>query len=540
MKAKSVEAISDILILRTDATRESGIGHVMRCLALAQAWKKEGGRATFVGAFDSDHVRNRIGHEGFDLMGIRDDRFPDPSAEIHQLLDLVGHRDRIANHSKPKTAAKGQPHDTWVVLDGYHFGSEYQKALQDAGFRVLIIDDAPHLSVYYADILLNQNIHAAALNYPSYPGIVFLFGPKYVLLRREFIEKYNDDKHIPLRAKKILITCGGVDSKNITEKAIDALTQSCNSDLTVRIVVGPGNPHAKSLSKKLKSVPFEYELLQDVDDMSSLMAEAEISITASGSTCWETAFMRVPSITMILSDNQEKVAVQIDRAGISLCLGWWDKVEAAALSMSLSELINSQVLRREQVNNAKNLIDGRGAHRACAAMKLLSGKIEEGEFILRNAKREDREQLFMLANDPDVRKYSFHPTQINFKDHCRWFERKLDMPEKTTMHVLEYEEIIVGQVRYDRIDGRKAEVDVSVHPAFRKRGLGKVILAGTIESALIQLNVNSIRGVVFESNGASRTCFVKAGFKEKKRATIKNHPCFVYEYGTATNYERLH
>ena len=73
----------------------------------------------------------------------------------------------------------------WVVVDGYHLGSDYQRALKEGGARVLVIDDHAHLDRYHADVLLNQNLGA-----PDYrdraPGARLLIGPHYALLRREF------------------------------------------------------------------------------------------------------------------------------------------------------------------------------------------------------------------------------------------------------------------------------------------------------------------------------------------------------------------
>ena len=138
------------LVIRADANANIGTGHLMRCLALAQAWQSHGGKAIFVTACESDGLRNRLAEEGFEVIPLVTTH-PDPG-------DWASSSELLMMHP-----------GSWVVLDGYHFVPSYQLRIKKLGHPLLVIDDMANLDHYYADVLLNQNIHAVELNYYCKP-----------------------------------------------------------------------------------------------------------------------------------------------------------------------------------------------------------------------------------------------------------------------------------------------------------------------------------------------------------------------------------
>ena len=290
------------LLIRTDATTKIGMGHLMRCLALAQVWKDRCGQVIFVTNFESDALKQRLYSEGFHVIGL-ERSYPEPGD--WKTISVV-----LAEHP-----------NAWVVLDGYHFDTAYQRRIKEADHPLLVIDDMAHLDHYHADILLNQNINASKLNYSCGKDTVQLLGCDYAILRQVFLEYRNWKRQIPEKAKKILITMGGADPDNVTLKVIRALNSLNDPALEVKIVAGPANQNINSLEKELHLSPFTFHLSPSVSNMPELMAWADVAISAGGSTCWEIAFMGLPSLIITLADNQAGIAEGLDKAGAGIDLG---------------------------------------------------------------------------------------------------------------------------------------------------------------------------------------------------------------------------
>ncbi len=249
-------------------------------------------------------------------------------------------------------------------MDGYHFTPDYQKAIVDSGYNLLVIDDEGLADHYYADIIVNQNLHAYKNLYQFIePHTHLLVGTQFVLLRQEFLKWTDWKREIPDTAGKILVTMGGSDPDNVTLKVIRALSNLDASELEVKIVAGPANPNIDSLEEELSLLPFTFHLLPSVNDMPGLMAWADLAVSAGGSTCWELAFMELPSINIVLADNQKIIAESIDKAGFAVNLGWHTDLSVKKLAHELKGLINSSRKRRQMSNRGRLLIDGHGAYR---------------------------------------------------------------------------------------------------------------------------------------------------------------------------------
>ena len=335
------------LIIRADATTRIGTGHIMRCIALAQAWQEQGGGITFLSHCDSEALHQRIIDEGFDFIPI-EKPCPDPN-DLSFTLDMLS-----AISHQPSAASP------WLALDGYHFTSDYQKAIRERGYRLLVIDDMAHLDHYHADILLNQNIHVSSLHYSCDRDTVKLLGCEYVLLRREFLKYKKWKRKIPDKANKILITMGGSDSDNVTLKVVKALNSLSDSDLEVKIVIGSANPHISSLEKELRHSTFTFHLLPGTSNMPELMAWADIAVSAGGSTCWELCFMRVASIIITVAENQKGVGEYLEKYGAGIHLGWFEDVTVESLSELCSTVFRHLETRIRLYENTKRLIYGRG------------------------------------------------------------------------------------------------------------------------------------------------------------------------------------
>ena len=342
--------VNQPLVIRADASTQIGAGHLMRCLALAQGWKAQSGQAMFITACESDGLRQRLADGGFQVITL-ERSYPDPA-------DWEITSQALAAHS-----------DAWAVLDGYHFDPAYQRQVKEAGHRLLVVDDMAHLDHYYANVVLNQNINAERLHYSCEPNTRLLLGTRYVLLRSEFLAWREWQREIPKVARKVLITLGGGDPHNQTMKVIRALQQVGVDELEAVVVVGASNPHLRELESAVRNSQFAVRLVQDVTNMSELMAWADVAISAGGSTCWEMAFMGLPNLVLVLAENQRAVAAGLHEKGAALSLGWWEQVNEQEIAELLGMLMRNVTRRTEMVRIERRLVDGRGLDRVIAVME---------------------------------------------------------------------------------------------------------------------------------------------------------------------------
>jgi len=515
--------VAATLLVRADAGTRMGTGHVMRCLALADAWQAAGRRTLFATHCPTE-FREWIRSSGAEPVSLERPH-PDP-ADLHATLALL-------SEARSEAADAGPP---WVVLDGYHFDETYQRSIRDAGSRLLVIDDPARLERFHADVVLNQNPHAQRLDYSCDPATLLLLGPRYVLLRPEFHRWRDFRREPPEVARKVLITAGGSDPDNVTRTLIAAVKRLDVPRYETKVVVGAANPHFAALERELLSPPEtpragNIEILRSVPDMAALMAWADVALSAAGTTCWEMAWMQLPAAVVALADNQMPIAEHAAEAGTAINLGRAEELTAQQIAEALSALCRDRNRRAGQSEAGRRLIDGRGARRAVALMDSLDHPVPAEEMQLRLAVAEDVRPLWRLANDPAVRGRSLSPEPIPLDEHVAWFRRKLADPA-TRIWVLDYQGLIVAVIRYDRTEADAAEISFHVASAFRRRGLGTWLLGQTRRPAGDELGVDRVRGIVREENVASIRTFERAGFTRVDSRIVRGRPCHLFERAT--------
>jgi UDP-2,4-diacetamido-2,4,6-trideoxy-beta-L-altropyranose hydrolase len=257
---------------------------------------------------------------------------------------------------------------SFIVLDGYDFDLEYQRALRATGHHLMVIDDTVRLPRYEADVLLNPNLGAARLHYNYNSEAALLLGPQYALLRREFVFWRSRLHTVPETARKILVTLGGSDPENVTLKVIEALRQLETARLQIRVVAGPANPHLDELGHVAAAFPGRLELLSAVSDMAPLMSWADLAVTAAGGTCWELACLGVPALSLVIAENQRSIADELGAAGVVVNLGRHSDVTIERIATSIDGLLYSSFRRLRMIQEGRALVDGKGAARVASAL----------------------------------------------------------------------------------------------------------------------------------------------------------------------------
>jgi len=338
------------LLIRADASTEIGAGHVMRTFALGQAWQRRGGRVVYAAASMPPSLAEQLASTGFSLEHINS---PSGSpADCRETLSIAA-----ANHVPG------------LVADGYCFGADWQKSIKETGLPLTILDDYGHADYYWADLIVNQNLEAdPALYHHRNSGTRLLLGTSYTLLREEFTAHDPKLRQAPAIARRILVTLGGSDGENVSAKVVQALTAGMSSDIEVRLIVGGSNPHREMLRSMIASVDYPCELFVDAKRMSEHMAWAELAVSAAGSTAWELAFMSVPMILIVTSENQRAIGRRLAEAEAAVDLGAFGMLRQETIAAEVAGLCASGEKRRSLIQNARKLCDGQGAMRVAAAI----------------------------------------------------------------------------------------------------------------------------------------------------------------------------
>ncbi|MBI4833597.1 MAG: UDP-2,4-diacetamido-2,4,6-trideoxy-beta-L-altropyranose hydrolase [Planctomycetes bacterium] len=334
------------ILFRVDGSTRIGTGHIMRCLTLAEEFKKQGGEAVFVTKDYDRAIIQRIRSAGYSVMAIP------AGCNLKMDLELTL---KLIKEQAPKI----------VITDSYDLTSGYLSGLK-SGFKdgLLVSIDDIFKNHFYADIVLNQNITATREKYKGKiePYTKLLLGTRYALLRKEFRQRVTKERKFN-KVHNVLVTLGGADPDNQVLKTVKALGVS-EINFKITVVVGISYRYLKALKRFVAKAKKSIRIVRNINNMAKLMSQADIAISAGGTTCWELACAGLPNIIIVIADNQKEIADKLDKAGVSVNLGWFKKITGNKIVKVMEALINDSSRRREMSRKGKKLVDGLGAKRA--------------------------------------------------------------------------------------------------------------------------------------------------------------------------------
>ena len=228
------------------------------------------------------------------------------------------------------------PRLSWLIVDHYALDKRWEGQMRPFTGKIMVIDDLadrPH----DCDLLLDQNLYKGMER--RYEGLVpdhceRLLGPRYALLRPEFAAARRTLRHRDGRVRRILVFFGGSDLSNETAKALEAIRLLNRSDIAVDVVVGASNAKGDMIREICQRMPNTCFHLQ-VENMAELMALADLAIGAGGTTTWERCYLGLPTIVLVLADNQREVAEAMSAAGAIRNVGWHADVTSTGLAEAL-------------------------------------------------------------------------------------------------------------------------------------------------------------------------------------------------------------
>jgi UDP-2,4-diacetamido-2,4,6-trideoxy-beta-L-altropyranose hydrolase len=321
--------------IRADGSADKGMGHIMRCIAIAQEFRDRGTKPIFI-IKKNKSVSNLLSEHDIEYINIK-------SIDIYSEIEEV---DKILKTIK----------FDYFLTDSYWLNNEYLERLKRLS-KILISIDDNSLYQYLSDIIINSNIYAKDLNYKfKNDNCITLLGTKYSILRKEF-QNVNPIK-IKSKVKRILVTMGGTDINNFTPIVLESLSE-IEDNVTIDVIVGS----LFKWSEKLIDMARENKninLIFNPTNMKEVMEKCDLAISASGTTIYELGVLGIPTILIPQIDNQTNIANKASDLGMMINLGKYDEIDSLEIYKVVKKLIDDVDMRKKMNKIAVSTIDSSG------------------------------------------------------------------------------------------------------------------------------------------------------------------------------------
>lgn len=327
-----------MLYIRADMNDSIATGHVMRCLAIAEASRQRGEETTFiladgqaVGLLESRGYQSLVLHTQWD----------DMEAEL-QILEKLILENRIHQ----------------ILIDSYQVTQQYLQSLKML-VKTIYIDDLD-LFVYPADVLICYAIYFDRFQHKEkYKETELYLGPGFTPLRKEFCN--HGKKKIRQQVENLLLLSGGTDHYHVLDELLGKIEPERYQEINVICGI---YDHQNDLLCKKYSCCKNVRIHKAVDDIENYMKQADLAVTAGGTTLYELCALGTPAISYSIADNQLENAGKFQEEEMIDYAGDIRFDDVIGNITDLLERYHSDpALRRERSLKMQKRVDGEGAGR---------------------------------------------------------------------------------------------------------------------------------------------------------------------------------
>lgn len=317
------------LVIRTEASNTIGLGHFMRCFALAEAARERGLEVIFVVNAGAP-VTERAEAIGAHVV---------TAPSLGQDADVMD----------AQIAA-----DDWVIVDTYAADAIYLSKLS-ARARLAVIDDLDVLDRFDCHVLINPTPAAPKASYAAKSNATLLLGPDYALVRGEF-------RRPVATGDVVTLTFGGSDPTGLTQKVAEQLHAGMPG-VTIRAIAGPANRHIPELQALAQRLD-RLQLLVSPPSMAEALSGSALVVTAAGGSVNELAALGLPALALVVYDNQA--------AWLEACP--FPTIDARkgipeGFAAEIADLMGDPARRQTIARAAHGIVDGRGVFRVLDALR---------------------------------------------------------------------------------------------------------------------------------------------------------------------------
>lgn len=295
------------IVLRVEGYDDIGLGHVYRCLTLADSM------------LDHD-VHFVVSHKS--AMGIK--------LIKSRFYEVVSFKDAARELAAIESCAPDV-----VVNDILDTKAAYVRALKNAGYKVVNFEDQGS-----GHKLADRVINAMYAETDGKSGIYG--GPEYVCLRDEFYSA----KPIEIRenVKNVLVLFGGTDPSNLTLKVTGWLTRTGYKN-RITVVVGPGYRRTRGLEELSRKHP-RISVVSNTKIITKYMGAADLAVTSAGRTVFELATLGIPMVVLCQNSRERRHTFARESAGV-VNLGDGKSVKYETFRRLFLKLLDSPETRKE-------------------------------------------------------------------------------------------------------------------------------------------------------------------------------------------------
>ncbi|WP_435358646.1 UDP-2,4-diacetamido-2,4,6-trideoxy-beta-L-altropyranose hydrolase [Haloarchaeobius sp. DFWS5] len=319
-------------IVRADGGPGIGLGHLVRTGAIAAEFLKHGYRVVY--ATETPEYVEELCPSAVDIVELPD--------------KTLGTFERTLDAVSPDVS----------LVDSYRVGTDHQSAARGHAARAGVILDDTRFTVD-CDVLVNGNLYADGLSY-EWEGDepTWCLGPSYLPLRQSVRRCASQASTPPSRLESIVVTMGGTDIKNSTPSIVRALA---GIDQRIDVVVGPGFSNISEIRAAADEVETTVNVVENPSDMAKLLYEADVAVSACGSTVYELLALGTPFTGVVQADNQESIGEVLEQQQLATVVR--EPVDMATVRDGVETLLEDSVLRQRRQREGRAVVDGKGVER---------------------------------------------------------------------------------------------------------------------------------------------------------------------------------
>ena len=481
------------VLFRVDATTEIGSGHFMRCLNLADSMKPFSAKICFICYNLPNYLRALLAEKCYDFL------------PLNRLVNLALLDDLTHSHWLG-TSQDLDALDTiqlagggwdWLVVDHYGIDSRWEIKLRQSTKKILVVDDLADRQ-HDCDLLLDQNLFIdldTRYNNKVPTHCVLLLGPRFVLLRDEFVRLRKQCKERNGSIKRVLVFFGSVDLDNHTASAIQALVNINNLNLQVDVVIGIQHPDLQQIQSLCKDNNFICHI--QTQHMAELILAADLAIGAGGISTYERIFLRLPAILKPVSFNQIEALKYMSNMGL---------FELFSTSADL-EVKLRYILKRENFSPPDCVEDG--------SNKL--AKLMVAEFTKLNCPKPlDVRRTFNWLHNKQLREDFVMASSPRRPEHFMYWRKLLHDPDQRVFSIFYFDKH-VGSCGLKNINIEKCKSEIWIYLAdlsARGHGVADRAVVMLLEKARNDLPCYKVYLHVAKTNSAAIRLYKNNGFYE--------------------------